>query len=44
MNITWHNLVSFIVGVLVMAPFVWVQRRRAKENAEISSILRDRKP
>ena len=47
MNITSHDLIralAFGVPALLLGLWAWSQRRRAKENAEISSILRERKP
>jgi hypothetical protein len=47
MNITSQDLVRrLIIGapMLLLALWAWSQKRRAKENAEISSILRERKP
>jgi hypothetical protein len=45
MTISHTTYIRFIVGVpiLLMGIFVaWLQRRRAKENAEISAVLRRR--
>lgn len=47
MDITSHDLVrGLTIGAptLLLALWAWSQKRRAKKNAEISSILRDRKP
>jgi hypothetical protein len=47
MNITSHDLIRvliFGIPVLLIGVWAWSQRRRAKDNAEISAILRDRKP
>ncbi|HEX9138347.1 MAG TPA: hypothetical protein VF848_01045 [Steroidobacteraceae bacterium] len=47
MTISSHDLIRglmFAVPALFVGIWTWFQKRRAKENAKISSILRDRKP
>jgi len=47
-NPTWHHVISdfirFVVPGLVIGSLGWLRQRRAKEDAEISSVLQRRDP